>query len=777
MNAATAPLSPPAFADCDRELIHLPGSIQPHGLLLIFAPTDVARADAPLIVSHASANAASLLGVGQTSSDLVGRPLGELVSQECANAIHVSLAESALDVEARYVCNVPMPGAGPGEAFNGLMHRLSDGRTVLEFERATSADAARDLYLRVRRSVSALERAGSVLELCRVMSVQTRHISGYDRAQVYQFDDDWNGKTIAEDRAAHMGSYLDLHFPAADIPAQARRLYATNRIRQIPDIYYRPVPLVPSAGAADAGAGRPVDLSYSVLRSVSPVHVEYLRNMRVRASMSVSILRDGKLWGLVACHHAVPIYLPFEVRMAVEHIAQAFAMQLAAREASEAAGARIAYSAIRTSLLAKMAGQLDFVEVMAASEEELFGLTNATGVALLLEDRVRLVGRTPTREQVERLVQWVESAHAGNEPFVTRALGERFPEASGYADRASGLIAVCVSGARRSWILWFRPEVITDVNWAGDPRKVGSNGSSDPAAAAHVPPVDGVPKLHPRNSFEVWRQTVSGHSTPWNRHEIESATEMRDAVVRIVLRRAEELAALSEALQKSNRELEAFSYSVSHDLRAPFRHIVGFSDLLMKRAADLDDTAKRYVATIADSARFAGALVDSLLSYSHLGRVSMKLTTLDMNDLVRSVREQLMSGEPSTRKVEWHVDANLPTVQGDHAMLKLALYNLLANALKYTRTRDVAKIAFTYERVDGEHLFRVGDNGVGFDAKYVGKLFGVFQRLHRVEEFEGTGIGLANVRRTMERHNGRTWAEGETGKGATFFFTLPAEPQ
>jgi light-regulated signal transduction histidine kinase (bacteriophytochrome) len=223
---------------------------------------------------------------------------------------------------------------------------------------------------------------------------------------------------------------------------------------------------------------------------------------------------------------------------------------------------------------------------------------------------------------------------------------------------------------------------------------------------------------------------------------------------------------------RSNKELEAFSYSVSHDLRAPFRHIVGYSELLLDSASDrLDERDRRYVSTIVDSAKGAGRLVDSLLNFSQMGRASLGRSAVDMNLLVADCRARL-DLEIGDRNIEWRVD-DLPTVQGDLAMLQQVMQNLIGNAVKFTRTRDAAIISVEHQEREGEHIFTVRDNGCGFDMAYVDKLFGVFQRLHHADEFEGTGIGLANVRRVIERHGGRTWAEGVLDEGAAISFTLP----
>jgi len=240
-----------------------------------------------------------------------------------------------------------------------------------------------------------------------------------------------------------------------------------------------------------------------------------------------------------------------------------------------------------------------------------------------------------------------------------------------------------------------------------------------------------------------------------------------------VFRSTQEVQAANEQLHEANKELEAFSYSVSHDLRAPLRHIAGFVDLLKKNnGGSLDDRGRRYLSIINNSAGQMGALIDDLLVFSRMSRMELrrtKVASVSLLDEARNTFQNDMNG----RHIDWQI-APLPEVEADASMLRQVWINLVGNAVKYTRHRDPAKIEVGCANDgNGEWVFFVRDNGVGFDMKYVDKLFGVFQRLHRADEFEGTGIGLANVRRIVSRHGGRTWARGEINQGATFYFSLP----
>ncbi|WKB53510.1 ATP-binding protein [Eleftheria terrae] len=738
-----APLSgqPVDLSDCAREPIHLPGSIQPHGALLVLRPDT-------LEVLQASRNAAELLGlpIWPTGATPPGAPAA------LGDTLRAVLGDWLL-----------APGAAPlhtvalGQRQFQLSGHLGPQGLLLEFEPALpgeleSLDA---LYPHLRRFVDQLEAEADIAALAQLAACEVRRITGFHRVLVYRFDEDWHGTVIAEDGDGSLPSYLDLRFPASDIPPQARELYRRNRLRLIPDAGYLPVPVEPALSPLD---GRPLDLSAAALRSVSPVHLEYMRNMGTAASMSVSILVDGRLWGLVSCHHAGPRQVGPQIRSACDFLAQILALQLAARAQGAEAAERLKLKELEAGLLARVAQAPSVQDGLLDQPDAWLALASAQGAAVLREHGVSRTGRTPDETQLQALAAWL---HQQGKPavFATHELPALYPPAQAWADSGCGVLAVSISALHPHYILWFRPELVHTVRWGGPPDK--------PA-----PGEDG--RLHPRRSFSMWTEQVRGSSARWSAAQLEVVQSFRNAVVSFVLRRAEERAQLSERLEASNRELEAFSYSISHDLRAPFRHIVGYAQLLGEREAALDTRSRHYLDSIVESALAAGQLVDDLLAFSQLGRSTLSMTAVDMDKLLDEVRRSVRIDQ-GNRQVEWRTGP-LPPAWGDAALLRQALSNLIGNALKYTRPRECAVIEITGEQRDGETVYSVRDNGVGFDMAYAGKLFGVFQRLHRAEDFEGSGIGLALARRILERHGGWISADGRLDQGAVFRFGLPATP-
>ncbi|MEM5339938.1 ATP-binding protein [Paraburkholderia azotifigens] len=741
-----------AMVDCAREPIHIPGRIQPHGFL--FCVTDDG------IVMQASANVALL--AQKPLDEVLGKPLSEVLGGAAAPAIS---ALASLDTEGvpLYVGSIDDPrGAAQHEARPSplaiVVHRYQRvGFVELEPARGTT-DVFSSMYPLVRTFINRLQEVQSVADLAALAAQEVQRITGYGRTLVYDFDEEGNGHVIAEALDEGYPSYMDQRFPGSDIPPQARALYVRNRIRLIADASYTPAPLVP---ALNPVTHAPTDLTYASLRSVSPVHVQYMKNMGTWSSMSMSIVVRGKLWGLISCHHASARVPPFEVRTACEHIAQVLSLQVEAKEDHAEAEHRLELRLRQSRLLATMANTDHFIDALANDPRELLALTNSTSAAIVFDGRIVPIGNAPDRATIEQLVAWLDTQ--SDDIYSTDDLAQAWGRAAN--PEHAGMLALSISKLFRNYVIWFRAEVVRTLKWAGDPRAKLSSLSAS---------------LSPRKSFETWTETVRGRSSPWRQAELEIAVEFRTALLGIVLGRAEELAQLALELGRANEELEGFSYTVSHDLRAPLRHIVGFADLLREmESAKLSERGKHFVERIMGAARFGGELVDDLLAFSQMGRAALRPQGVDLRALVQTLvaDEQRNAGE---RPIDWRI-GDLPQVTADPVLLHVVLWNLIENAVKFSRLHDDPNAPALIEissrpgegDLAGQRVVFVRDNGVGFDMRYVDKLFGVFQRLHRAEEFEGTGIGLASVRRIVERHGGKTWAEGELGKGATIFFSLP----
>jgi chemotaxis family two-component system sensor kinase Cph1 len=740
-----APGEPIDLTNCDREPIHVPGSVQPHGVLLVLSGTKLA-------VFQASESAAAVLGVA--AADLLGRPLDALLEPAAAHSLAAAALNPGLDANPLHLFTAPVCGR-PCDA---IIHHVGDA-LVLELEPAPDGAERADSYALVRRAVTRIQAASTLDETLSAAAEEVRRISGFDRVMVYRFDPDGHGSVVAEARREDVEPFLGLHYPASDIPRQARRLYTLNLLRLIADVNYAPAPLVSMPGLESSV---PLDMSHCVLRSVSPIHVQYLKNMGVSASMSISILQGGELWGLIACHHYAPRFVPYDGRTACEFLGQVVSLQVAARQDAADLARRVQIRGVQARLIEFMADDAEYQDGLTRHDLTLLDLVGAGGAAVCAGGAFRLLGKTPAETDLTRLVDWLaEAGIMGDDGvFATDGLSALFQAAEAYKDVASGLLTVAVSPAQRHWALWFRPEVLQMVNWAGDPNK--------PAEAAP----DGTPRLSPRGSFALWRETVRGRSLPWEPTEVEAAREFRRALVGVVLRQAEELARANARLARSNEELDAFAYIASHDLKEPLRGIRNYSEFLKEDYADaLGEEGRAQLDTLARLTRRMESLLDSLLHYSRVGQLLLNLRETDMNAILRDALEALHPRIEETG-VEVRVPRPLPPAVCDELQTGEVFSNLLSNAVKYN---NKAQRWVEVGCLDGPAptVFYVRDNGIGIRERHLDAIFRIFKRLHGRDDYGGgTGAGLTIARKVVERHGGRLWVESALGEGTTFYFTL-----
>lgn len=520
LRAQHTPAYPEAdLATCDREPIHVPGAIQPHGVLV--AIDDDAR------VVMVSRNVGRELGV--EPDDALGLPLPDVLGEVLARRI-AELELQAIEPLVALFHDLPPHAGYAGRTCDVRVHRSGE-RTVIEVEPVAIEALSPMRYSSARGAMARLGATTTVEELVEQLAREVREVLGFDRVMVYRFDEEWNGEVVAEERRPDLESFLGLHYPASDIPAQARRLYTENWIRLIADIGYEPVPLHPTFDPVD---DRPLDLSHSTLRSVSPLHLEYLSNMGVTASLSISLVYDDKLWGLVACHHYSGPHRPSQdARGAAEFLGQVASQLVADRERADARERRLGAQSVLARMTARIAARSDSPLVSLMDDPELLTFVGASGAALSYDGELIVRGEVPDSSLLQRIASALEDPEE-YATFTDRG-GDLIPELRD-VHCAAGVLRV--GSASDRWLLWFRPEQELVVNWGGDPH------GKERAEA------DGV-RLSPRKSFEKWREVVRGRSLPWAPWKVEAADALGKYLISLLLTRSREQIAMAESLQRS----------------------------------------------------------------------------------------------------------------------------------------------------------------------------------------------------------------------------------
>ena len=425
-----------ALEVCSDESVYAPGHIQPHGMLLILQ-------EPHLTILQISENVKQFFGI--SAEALLGQPLQKLFSDAQVQRLIGYLAQDNLelcnpfDLKTEYKV-AQTDWQRKNQTFRGVMYRMVDGLTLeLEPEPSIKSAHSTQFYHPLQAAIANLRNATNLTNLAQTLAKEVKAMTGFDRVMIYRFEADDSGVVIAEEKQSHLESYLGLHYLAIDIPAPARQLFYRNRMRFIPDVNYTPVSLIPTNyPLTDA----PLDLSNSLLRGVSPYHIEYLQNMGVAGSMTISLLNDKRLWGLIACHHSSPKLVDYETRKACEFLGQFASIELVHQQEREFHIYRTQVKAIQDELQQTLLQDANLIEqVFRQHTPQLLDLLHAQGSAILLDGHLTLVGQTPSATQVQDLVKWLVQ-HKGERVFATDSLSRLYPEAEAFKDQASGILAI-----------------------------------------------------------------------------------------------------------------------------------------------------------------------------------------------------------------------------------------------------------------------------------------------------------------------------------------------
>ncbi len=641
---------------CEREPIHIPGSVQPHAALIAIEPQS-------RTVSACSANIDEILG--RKAGEVLGAPLDTLLPSDLVATISEAYAAQALDPATPLRRTVRL---GPEQRPIITLVHVHKGPILIELEPAPThaEDFGAPSHAEVATAVTRLRRAGDMAALGETATHDLAAMTGFERVLVYRFDREWNGEAIAEwrDPLAY-GSLLGLHFPFSDIPAQARALYTRAPPRFVIDRDYIPVPLKAEAARTD----EPLDLSFVESRSLSPIHLEYQRNLGVNGSMSASIVVNGRLWGLVIGHHRRPHYTAPETRAAVSTITDALALRIGKMETSREQAQQEAEVVVESRLLQQIAGADDFTDGLLHGEATLVDLFDVDGAAVVDNKRVFSLGSTPSDDEVLRLAAWVAEQPLERRHFCTDHLSSSYPSAAGYAAATSGVLAAFTADDRQRLILWFKREEISAIAWGGDPNKaLGRSGSG----------------MLPRRSFERWVEDRRGFSTPWPAWQIEAAQRIADAVEGVTHRHNRKIMALNakqdeliSALRDKERLLaqkDVLTREIDHRVKNSLQIVASFLQMqsrVVKNAdarAAFDETYARVMSV--------ARIHDSLYQ-------SEDVEEVDIGQTIATLCHDISGMAGERHKLEVTATPNLKVPYRNAVGLSLIAAELVTNALKY----------------------------------------------------------------------------------------------
>jgi len=651
------------LTNCDREPIHQLGAIQPIGFLIALS--------SDWMISRVSANIGTFLP-GADPEALAGRPLTELFSPSAIHGLRnrMAMLRGPDSVERIFGCRL----LDTAEPFDIALH-MSNGRIIVEAEPGSGDDHG-DVTGTVRSMIARLDQTDTMTAFFNEGARQIRALSGYDRVMVYRFAQDGSGEVVAESVKPGIGSFLGLHYPASDIPAQARELYKRNLLRVIADVDGENVPILPRQGESH----EPLDLSLSMLRSVSPIHIEYLKNMGVGASMSVSIIVEGRLWGLFACHHYGPRCPNFERRSVCELFAQMFAMRLESRERKQTVEFERRARDISDQLLSAVASDETLLKDPDWLSDILTKTIAADGVGVWINGNHAFSGVTPDAQQFARIIRALNGTAAGR-VYATDHIPGIVTGAEEFSSQAAGMLAIPISRAPRDYVVLFRRELIRSVRWGGDPHKpveYGPNG----------------PRLSPRESFKEWKELLEGRSAPFTPSELRVAETLRATLIEVVLRLSEE-AGSERAMAAERQEL------LIAELNHRVRNILGVIRGLIRQSKPEGGSVEDFVALV-DGRIHALARAHNQITQDHWGPAPLRA-------LIDAEAAAFLTGQADRVRVEGPPILLNPQA---YSTMALVMHELVTNSAKYGSLSNSGEVRIGWMRDgSGDLLFDWRESG------------------------------------------------------------------
>lgn len=731
------------LSNCENEPIHLIRLIQAHACLIACDSSDFS-------IIQVSDNTEAI--IGYLPDKLLKSSLSEILPQRILSIIKAELAKKG-DFKQINPIRANIFYQNHAIYHNLIIHLNPDNILIVEVEPFDKIVNTTNFQYTLSDAILNIQKA-SYKELFDQMAQEIKKITDFDRVMVYRFDNNNDGEVVAEAKEEFVEPYLGLKYPASDIPPQARALYLKNKTRLLTDVNIDSAQVIPVRTKI---TGKPLDLTYAVTRGLSPIHLEYLRNMKVQSTMSISIILDERLWGLIACHNYTPKFLDYSVRFTCQFMTQIFSGHLALESANLFRTSVLKTNITRAKLFESMSEDYNIFDGLTAQEETVMNLVDCTGAAVITEHQISLLGITPTEEEVKELCMWLDDK-TDAPVYCTNSLIEIYEPATKFKEKAAGILAIKFALNPNEFVVWFRPEVTQEVYWGGNPNKALSKEGN---------------RISPRKSFKKWKEIRSGFSRSWKKYELDAANSLRNDIREFIMQRFNEIKLLNKNMEAAYNELEMFSYSVSHDLSSPLRNIDGFAQILKEDYSDkMDEMGLEILNTITDSTKRMTILINDILNFSKLGRESMVFQIINTQELIDNALKEILPVYQDN-PVELKVSDSLPELWGDKSLLQQLFINLISNAVKYSQKGKMPVVEIEGKQTEDYTFVKIKDNGIGLDMKYANKIFGVFHRLVGEKEYPGTGIGLAIVHRIISRHDGEISVDSKIGKETTFWVKLP----
>lgn len=717
---------PKEYINCDQEPIHICGEVQSYGFLL---GTQNSR-----VIFYSE----NILDLFSLDPSILGKDI-----QVLFNNIGIDVNwENYSNTEDLAIQHIN---------FRNIEYTLSihtnGGFTFFEMEKVIPNHKINKEYAAIQHIL----RNSNDENIWKVLLKEIQDVIDFDRAMIYQFLYDGSGQVIEELVKPNLESYLDLHYPESDIPAQARALYLKNPVRITSHVSGQTYPIVGVVRKEE------IDLTYSITRASSPVHREYLKNANVEASFSTSIIVNGELWGMVACQNAEPKHLDLQSRLLAETLtrtsANAFASYRSLQTLEEYQRINLSNISLRQNLLSEE----DFGKALETNIRDIMDSCAADGMIIKINNEILTAGSVPNHPDIEKIINWSKENNLNFEEntYISNTLCQDINVELDNPEKSCGIIISVLGNNTSDMLIWLRKEQGQKIKWAGKPEKGIISEIKDGVE---------IIKFSPRKSFEIWKEYVKGTSLPWKIKEIESARWITSVILKASHTKSSQIVDLNNQLKELNQELDSFSHTISHDLNTPLT-VIKLNAQLAQKIPDPENVQKT-LSNIITQVDTMSEMIRNVLELSKIKKSEIELKRVEVDSLISKLAEdsKISFNSPHTEIVI----ENTPEVLGDKTMVYQVFVNVIGNAVKYSSKSSKPMVKIEGAVYDDAVTYTITDNGIGIDKKESNKMFKIFSRMNNAKEFHGNGVGLSIVHHLMEKMGGKISYESESGKGTTF---------